>query len=396
MFRRSLIYLSVCLSGYSVAHGQVINAGEKIFIGAGASVFVPETFKSTSGLVLNNGLLTVKGDWYNQDANGKVFDSRSTGKVMLFGDNQVIAGTGVTAFPDLELGGTGVKSLDQSAEVSGSLVLNDKEFVLKSNDLSVTNTGAGAITRTTGFINTDLGGSLIRATNAAAGYVFPFGSSASARYSPIVIEPKATSANSFAATLYNNSPTINGFDVNNKRPDIQSVFDRYFYLIDQVSGTDQVNIKFYTSASDGDVKQLVSWGSAATWEKATPSTYTDGSFGDNLTRELLFTSVQPIRNTAFTYAIAADMDIPLGFYNAFSPNGDGSNDLWEIKNIEMFPDNEVRIFNRSGDEIYKAKGYTSLKAWDGGTFNSGTYYYVVTVNVNGKARNFKGFITMLK
>ena len=210
MFRKSLIYLIVCLSGYSGASGQIINAGAKIFIGPGASVFVPETFKSTSGSVLNNGLLTVKGDWYNHDANGKVFDNRSTGKVMLSGDNQVIAGNSVTVFPDLELGGTGVKSLDQSAEVSGSLILNDKEFVLKSNDLTVSNPRADAVTRTTGFINTDQGGSLIRATNATTGYIFPFGSSASARYSPIVIEPKATSANSFAASLFNNSPTING------------------------------------------------------------------------------------------------------------------------------------------------------------------------------------------
>jgi gliding motility-associated-like protein len=396
MLRKTLIYLTVCLSSFSVANGQVINTGQKIFIAAGGIVFVPENFKTVSGSILNNGTLTVKGDWYNNDATGKVFDTQSTGKVILSGVNQAITGTGTTAFPDLELAGTGVKSLDRSAEVFGTLFLNDKELLAKSNSLTITNSKADAINRTTGFINTDQGGRVIRNTNSTAPYSFPLGSSAAARYSPVVVEPNSAQANSFAATLYNNSPSANGYDVLNKKPDIQSVFDKYFFLIDQVSGTDNANIKFYTSAADGDLKQLVKWGPAATWEKATPSTYTDRAFGDNLTRELLFTSTQPTRNTAFTFAIPAIDDIPLSFFNAFSPNGDGSNDVWEIKNIEMFPDNEVRIFNRSGDEVYKTKGYTSLKAWDGGTFNSGTYYYVVTVNVNGTTKNFKGFITMLK
>ena len=113
-------------------------------------------------------------------------------------------------------------------------------------------------------------------------------------------------------------------------------------------------------------------------------------------REFVYNAGQVIRNTAFTFAVPAENEILLSFYNAFSPNGDGMNDLWEIKNIEMYPDNEVRIYNRSGDEVYSAKGYTSIKGWDGGTLNTGTYYYVVTVNINGATKNFKGFITMLK
>lgn len=397
MLRRSILYLVICLIGGVAASAQVMNTGQKLFIGTGATVFVSGDFKTSAGAVLNDGLLKLNGDWHNNDATGKVFDSRSTGKVVLAGGNQLITGSAVTAFPNLELLGTGVKTLEKSAEVFRTLSLNDKEFVIKSgNDLTITNSDNNSVTRTTGYVNTDQGGRLVRNTNSTGSYTFPLGSSVFSRYSPVSVEPKSAAANTFALTLFNNSPSLNGFDVNNKRPDVLSVFDKYFFLADQVSGGDNANFRFYTTAAEGDIKQLVKWTGTATWEKADPSTYTDGNFGDNLTRELLYTSTQPTRNTAFTFAVSADLSIPVGFFNAFSPNGDGSNDVWEIKNIDMFPDNEVRIFNRSGDEVYKAKGYNSLKPWDGGTFSSGTYFYVVTIHANGITKNFKGFITMLK
>ncbi|MVM35199.1 T9SS type B sorting domain-containing protein [Spirosoma sp. HMF4905] len=44
---------------------------------------------------------------------------------------------------------------------------------------------------------------------------------------------------------------------------------------------------------------------------------------------------------------------------AFSPNGDGLNDTWELFGIEAFPDAVVTIFNRWGEVIYSSgKGYT--------------------------------------
>ncbi|WP_332367868.1 gliding motility-associated C-terminal domain-containing protein [Spirosoma telluris] len=46
--------------------------------------------------------------------------------------------------------------------------------------------------------------------------------------------------------------------------------------------------------------------------------------------------------------------------DAFSPNGDGKNDTWELFGIEAFPDAVVTIFNRWGEVIYSSgKGYTN-------------------------------------
>ena len=44
--------------------------------------------------------------------------------------------------------------------------------------------------------------------------------------------------------------------------------------------------------------------------------------------------------------------------DAFSPNGDGMNDTWELSGIEAFPNAIVTIFNRWGEIIFSSeKGY---------------------------------------
>jgi gliding motility-associated-like protein len=47
----------------------------------------------------------------------------------------------------------------------------------------------------------------------------------------------------------------------------------------------------------------------------------------------------------------------------FSPNGDGINDGWTIENIEAYPNNVVRIFNRSGKLVFEQRGYQNN--WNG-------------------------------
>ncbi len=64
--------------------------------------------------------------------------------------------------------------------------------------------------------------------------------------------------------------------------------------------------------------------------------------------------------------------------NSFSPNGDGLNDQWSITNLPK--DNEVWLFNRWGELVFKQKNYDG--SWDGLGSNgealrSGTYIYKI-------------------
>lgn len=83
--------------------------------------------------------------------------------------------------------------------------------------------------------------------------------------------------------------------------------------------------------------------------------------------------------------------------NILSPNGDGVNDLWIIKDIEKFPQNEVTVFDRSGRTIYHAKKYQN--DWNGclsgAPLTEGTYYYIIKLERDKKYDLIKGYITIL-
>jgi len=57
--------------------------------------------------------------------------------------------------------------------------------------------------------------------------------------------------------------------------------------------------------------------------------------------------------------------------------------------------NEIIIFNRWRDLVYRAKAYKN--DWDGASVPSGTYFYLLKVqDEDGKTHEFKGFINVLK
>ena len=89
--------------------------------------------------------------------------------------------------------------------------------------------------------------------------------------------------------------------------------------------------------------------------------------------------------------INSNVEIP----EAFSPNGDGSNDEFVIHNIENLPYSQLYVYTRSGQLVYQSLNYgLDGKYWDGRQANNqlvptGTYYYILQVK-NGPV--IKGFV----
>lgn len=81
--------------------------------------------------------------------------------------------------------------------------------------------------------------------------------------------------------------------------------------------------------------------------------------------------------------------------NMMTPNGDGYNDTWIIENIENYPNTQVTILTRQGQEVYTSSSYDNK--WDGTQdgkkLADGTYYYVV--KFAGSSKSLKGAITIL-
>ncbi len=86
-------------------------------------------------------------------------------------------------------------------------------------------------------------------------------------------------------------------------------------------------------------------------------------------------------------------------YNAISPNGDGKNDGFYIRGIENYPENEVVVFNRWGNEVYRKKGYRNDEAWqglwNGMAVPDGTYFYCIYLN-DSTGKKYIGYLQMMK
>ncbi len=83
-------------------------------------------------------------------------------------------------------------------------------------------------------------------------------------------------------------------------------------------------------------------------------------------------------------------------YNAFTPNGDGTNDVLYIGNLQQFPDNKLEVFNRNGKLVYQASRYNNN--WNGkieGTELPCATYYVVIDLGSGKGKAH-GAVTIIR
>ena len=85
----------------------------------------------------------------------------------------------------------------------------------------------------------------------------------------------------------------------------------------------------------------------------------------------------------------------------FTPNGDGKNDGFVIKNIENFLDNKLKIFNRWGNLVYQKDGY--LNEFEGfantgdqvgkSKLPSGTYYVILEYG-DEKTETYNGILVL--
>jgi gliding motility-associated-like protein len=103
---------------------------------------------------------------------------------------------------------------------------------------------------------------------------------------------------------------------------------------------------------------------------------------------------------------AESLSVEVGFtfsYNCLvipqvlTPNGDGFNDEWIIRNIDLYPDAEVHIFNRWGQEVFTTKNLAD-NPWDGRykgkLVPTDSYHYILYLNDGSAPRT--GVISVIR
>lgn len=104
-----------------------------------------------------------------------------------------------------------------------------------------------------------------------------------------------------------------------------------------------------------------------------------------------------------------DLDQPnvddIEVFNIITPNGDGDHDTLRIRDIENFPNNTVRIYNRWGVMVFSTRAYHNDNNYFDGTSEGrvtvapdnklpvGTYFYIIAYeDASGTMRQISGYI----
>jgi gliding motility-associated-like protein len=144
-----------------------------------------------------------------------------------------------------------------------------------------------------------------------------------------------------------------------------------------------VSIPLFSSATIGG-NPTSATGTSFSW---LPVTGLDNPSGTNPVSGTTVTTIYTVsvidvngcfNSDTVTVYVYPEIKIP----NGFSPNGDGKNDVWQIDFIDQFPDCEVEVYNRWGEQLFYSKGYAIPfnGQYKGKNLPVGTYYYVVKLN----------------
>ncbi len=87
--------------------------------------------------------------------------------------------------------------------------------------------------------------------------------------------------------------------------------------------------------------------------------------------------------------IEVEEECELEFFNVVTPNNDGNNDYWEIKNFDSEITHLLTIYNRWGNVVFTTSHFDNK--WQDADLPDGTYFYALTYNGKG----YNGTITKL-
>jgi len=99
-----------------------------------------------------------------------------------------------------------------------------------------------------------------------------------------------------------------------------------------------------------------------------------------------------------TVRVTVRTDVPVVLPTGFTPNNDGKNDVFRVANLTFQRVIEFRVFNRWGQEVFRAQ---DNRGWDGvyngASQDAGTYKYIVRIAYpDGRTENFKGDVILIR
>lgn len=356
--------------------------------------------------ILHKGIFEIKGGWYNSSVDDSVvFENEGNGWVVMSGGLQGFYGYFSTLFPSLRIAGTAKKVLNVDVKVKTILDLTDREFDVNGNTLYVMSAEKDAVWFSSGegYVNTSNSnnGWLARYAMIDSAYIYPLASLNNTnefRFRPLVLSPVEN--NGFVYSQFQHyNPVIDEYSPDKVDKPVLNINKNYYHSI-KVDYDNIIQVDELTShtVQDGEFNAVALWNeSVGVWTAVLAES--GKSLASYPTNNFQFfvpsINLHAGRKVEIDIANIHTVDsIVIHLPNIITPNNDGFNDKLVFGGLELYPQNELIVFNRWNNNVFERRGYSN--DWDGSELNEGTYFYVLRVkDNNGTWHVFKNYL-MLK
>jgi gliding motility-associated-like protein len=84
------------------------------------------------------------------------------------------------------------------------------------------------------------------------------------------------------------------------------------------------------------------------------------------------------------------------FVNAITPNGDGLNEFFSVKNADRYDVRKLEVYNRWGQRLFKTDDFYGGERWKVDELPSGNYYYRMILGRKGDEKEHVGWIQVIR
>jgi gliding motility-associated-like protein len=394
-----------------VVFAQTTNHGE-LYLSPNTVMSVVEEFDNkSSGDFMNDGHLVLYSHYKNDGV--VTFTSKSpTGVTKLYGKSgaQNISGGVPMEWNNVEFYNqssdpvfdlTNQVSIYGRADFFNGIVKSDSRSDILIFEKNASHINAGDLSYVDGYV---------KKIGNQTDFVFPVGNKE--YYAYCVISEGSNPSNAyFGKYNFENSNSL--FPHTKKASNIALIDQKQYWNVDKVNIADDVFLSLFINKKTTDLEidaaphealHIVGWDPVQNIWVDLGGVYNDSK--NEITTASKALSVCEV----FTFARVVLDEGGVLADQGMSPNNDGYNDFFYIKNIEKYPDNSVEIYNRWGVKVYDKVGYDNNPAT---SFNGisqgrstisksdglpdGVYFYVITYkDKNGIKKEIKSYLYIKK
>ncbi|WP_272861607.1 gliding motility-associated C-terminal domain-containing protein [Aureisphaera galaxeae] len=230
------------------------------------------------------------------------------------------------------------------------------------------------------------------------GFQFPIGDGGFFR--PAAISAPSNNNHTFTGHYFHESSDTPGTPHNLAAGVIERIDDTEYWLVERTAGTSDILLtlgwdentspSFITNANPNAIHIV-------RWDEAQGFWVDMGGVADAANDEVT-TIVEVDGYGIFTLALVKTEEIlpdDVVIYTGVSVNDNDKNDFFFIDGIDRYPNNEVKIFNRWGVEVFSTRGYNEtnnvFRGYSAGRLTidknrplpTGTYYYILEYDFPG-------------